>query len=183
MANTKTTKTVQQEVAIESTEAVKTVETKKSIKTYKANDLITVRSITQGELLLPGKKSQILYHWAAYGDIAEVEYQDLYSLKSSRSQYIYGPLFVIEDEELLSDPRWKDVKAIYDKMYDNEDIGAILRLPIAKFRSVLKQAPSGFLNSIKIEVATKIENGTFDSIQKIKAIDEICGTDFISMIN
>lgn len=180
MATTKTTKTLSQEAAPES---VKTVETKKPTKTYKANDLITVRSVTQGELLLPGKKSQILYHWSAYGDITEVEYQDLYSLKSSRSQYIYGPLFVIEDEELLSMPQWKDVKAVYEKMYSNEDISAVLRLPVTKFKSVLKQAPAGFLNSIKIEIATRIEEGSFDSIQKIKAIDDICGTDFISLIN
>lgn len=163
--------------------AVEVTETKKTARKYEANDLIAVRSVTQGELLLPGKKSKILYHWSAFGDITEIEYQDLYSLKSSRSQYVYGPLFIIEDEELLSDPRWKDVKAVYDKMCNNEDIGAILRLPIAKFKSALKQAPSGFLNAIKIEIATRIEAGTFDSIQKIKAVDAICGTDFISMVN
>lgn len=183
MATTKNTTKVASETTEETTAVVKTVEQKKTVRKFEPNDLITVRSVTQGELLLPGRKSQILYHWSAYGDITEIEYQDLYSLKSSRSQYVYGPLFVIEDEELLADPRWKDIKAIYDKMYSNEDIGAILRLPIAKFKSALKQAPKGFLNAIKIEVATKIENGTFDSIQKIKAMDETCGTDLISMVS
>lgn len=172
MATTKTT-----------TKPTAEVVTKKTVRKYEANDLIPVRSVTQGELLLPGKKSQILYRWSAYGDVTEVEYQDLYSLKSSRSQYVYGPLFVIEDEELLEDSRWKDIKAIYEQMYSNEDLGAVLRLPIAKFKAALKNAPAGFLNAIKIEVATRIENGTFDSLNKIKAIDEICGTDFITLIN
>lgn len=176
MATTKTsTKT--------SAAATETVVEKKTARKYEANDLIPVRSITQGELLLPGKKSQILYRWAAYGDITEVEYQDLYSLKSSRSQYIYAPLFVIEDQELLEDARWKDVKNLYGNLYDSEDLGEVLRLPVNKFKTVLKSVPTGLLNAIKIEVATRIENGTFDSISKIKAVDEICGTDFITLIN
>lgn len=154
----------------------------KKTKEFKANDLITVRSVTQGELLLPGKKSEILYRWSAYGDVTEVEYQDLYALKSTRSEYIYGPLFVIEDEDLLENPRWKDVGKIYETMYDNEDLNQILSLPLSQFKATLKQCPKGFLDAIKIEVATRIDNGTFDSLSKIRAIDEICGTDLLTLI-
>lgn len=184
MATTKTTSKASAATASKATTAAtEVVVEKKTARKYEANDLIPVRSITQGELLLPGKKSQILYRWSAYGDITEVEYQDLYSLKSSRSQYIYAPLFVIEDEELLSDARWKDIKNLYENLYDSEDLGEILRLPVNKFKAVLKSVPAGFLNAIKIEIASRIENGTFDSINKIKAVDEICGTDFITLVN
>lgn len=162
---------------------VEKIEPKKIAKKFEANDMIQVRSITQGELLLPGKKSGLLYRWSAYGDITEVEYQDLYALKSSRSQYIYSPLFIIEDEDLLEDVRWKDVKALYESMYENEDLDAILRLSLASFKKTLKSLPTGMQNAVKIEIATRIDNGTFDSIQKIKAVDEIFGTDFITLIS
>ena len=178
MATTTTTKKVSEVKTTNSTQDVKKVTNRK----FAADDLIPVRSVTQGELLLPGKKTGIVYRWAAFGDVTAIEYQDLYSLKASRSAYVYSPLFVVEDEELLADPKWKDVVALYDSMYDTEDIEQILKLPVGKFKAVLKQVPKGFLNSIKVEVSTRIEAGTFDSINKIKAVDEICGTDFMCLI-
>lgn len=176
-----TTKTVKTTVKKE-TPVEQTASSAVAVRKYEADDTIPVRSITQGELLMPGRKSGILYRWAGAGDVEEVEYQDLYALKVRRSAYVYEPLFVIDDEELLADPKWKDVVALYQTMYDTEDISAILRLPVNQFKKVLKQVPKGLLNSIKVEVATQIENGKFDSINKIKAIDELCGTDLLCLI-
>lgn len=168
---------------IKSAEPAPQAEEKKPVrKKYEATDLIPVRSVTQGELLLPGFKSRILYRWAAYGDVTEVEYQDLYSLKANRSGYIYKPLFVIEDEELLSDPFWAEIKRLYDGMYTTSDISTVLALPEADFRKVLQQLPVGFQNAIKLEVATRLDDGTFDSIKKVKALDEILGTDLFCTI-
>ena len=96
-------------------------------KKYEPDDLVSVRSTTQGTLLLPGSKSKILYTWESYGDVVQVEYQDLYTLKASRSNYLYKPFFVIEDEELLEDPRWSDLKKVYDNMFTKSDISTILK--------------------------------------------------------
>lgn len=80
----------------------------------------------------------------------------------------------------MTDPRWKDIAALYENMYKTEDLSQILRLPITQFKKALKQSPAGLRDAIKIEVATRIEAGTFDSIAKIKAVDEICGTDLLT---
>lgn len=155
---------------------------KKQSKKYDAHDLILVRSITQGTLLFPGKKSGILYRWESYGDLTEVEYQDLYTLKASRSGYLYKPYFVIEDQELLDDPMWKDLQKVYQDTFDISDIYSILNLPKADFESVLGKLPDGYKDAVKFEVAKRIDDGTFDSIQKIKSLDRICGTDLMSTI-
>lgn len=173
-AATKTTTTA--------TTPVETVKETKVVKKYEQNELIPCRSLIQGTLLLPGKQSNILYRWEGYGDIREVEYRDLYSLKSSHSAYIYDPCFQIEDDELLEDPRWSDIKALYETLYSSEDISEILSLSPSQFRKVLTQVPKGLKNAIKIEVSTRLENGTFDSIQKLRAVDEICGTELEKMI-
>ena len=114
---------------------------------------------------------------AKYGDIAYVEYQDLYAAKSRRSDFIYSPLFIIDDEELLSNSRWADVKEFYDNMYSYDDINVILKLDNASFRNVISQAPAGLRKAVEIEMVTQLEEGTFDSLQKIKIVDQICGTD------
>lgn len=168
-------KTTQKETAEDNTMQIEAVE-EKVVKTFKDTDLIPCRSITQGELLFDAKKSGELYIWSAFGDVTEVEYRDLLSLRGAKSKFLFDPLFIIEDEDVLADPKWSNVKEIYDKMYD-EDVDAILDMPNNTFEKVFKTLPNGLQNAIKVTVTTRIEDGTFDSLTKIKIIDEVCGTD------
>lgn len=158
------------------------VEAKKS-KTFAQADSILCRSVTPGWLGVPGK-SGMYYVFANYGDETEIEYGDLFALKNSHSRYIYDPLFVIEDKELLENPRWKDVSEFYsDKVYGMDDINNVLNKPNNAFKNTLITLPKGLLKAITVEVAKRIEDGSFDSIKKIKVLDEVCGTDFAKMIN
>lgn len=154
----------------------KVTENVKVERNYSPSDLITCRSITQGALIMPGK-SGITYTWSGYGDYASVEYQDLHAWKSRRSNMIYKPHIVIEDDELLQNKLWKDVNSIYENMYDISDINEVLNAQPNKFKSILLKSPSGLKKAIAVEVATRLENGTFDSIKKLKIVDEVCGTE------
>jgi hypothetical protein len=147
----------------------------KTPRKYAPDDLITCRSITYGELLLTGTKTKLLYTWANYGDTTEVEFQDLQALKSTRSSYLFKPRFIIEDEELVE--QWgKDFEKIYSDivMTDVEDM---LNLPLNQLKSKLKKAPAGIQQAVKNVAGEKILNGSLDSLAKIKAIDEILGTE------
>ena len=70
-----------------------------------------------------------------------------------------------------------------------EDINSIVRLslvlnkPITSFKSALKTLPKGLLKAVTVEVAKRIEDGSFDSLKKIQILDEVCGTDFGKMIH
>ena len=58
----------------------------KTPRKYAPDELIPCRSVTYGELLLTGTKSKLMYVWANYNDVTEVEFQDLQALKSTRSK-------------------------------------------------------------------------------------------------
>lgn len=149
---------------------------------FNQHDLILCRSVTAGWLGCGGKSGQY-YVFENFGDQCEIEYQDLFALKQRRSPYLYAPLFVIEDEELLDDPRWADIKNFYDsQVYTMDDINAILNTPVGKFENTLRALPKGLAKSLQVEVATRIENGTFDSLRKIKIIDDVFNTDFRSVL-
>lgn len=157
-------------------------EPKKQPRQFNQTDLILCRSVTAGWLGVSGKSGQY-YVFENFGDECEIEYQDLFALKSRHSNYIYAPHFVIEDEELLENPRWADVAKFYDEqVYTMEDVDAVLNLPVSNFKNVLQQLPRGLAKSLQVKVASKIEDGTFDSLQKIKIIDEVFGTDFRSIL-
>ena len=171
------------ETPVKTTNA-KTVKTepKKELRQFNQTDLILCRSVTAGWLGVSGKSGQY-YVFENFGDECEIEYQDLFALKSRHSNYIYAPHFIIEDEELLENPRWADVAKFYDEeVYTLEDVNEVLNLPIANFENALKQLPKGLTKSLQVKVAEKIEDGTFDSLQKIKIIDEVLGTDFRSIL-
>ena len=142
---------------------------------YAPDDLIPCRSVTYGELLLSAPKSKLMYVWANYNDVTEVEFQDLQALKSTRSNYLFRPRIVIEDEELVE--QWsKDFKDMYSKI-THVDVEEIFDLPIGKFKTALKNAPKGVQQAVKNIAGEKIMNGSLDSLAKIKAIDDILDTD------
>ena len=154
---------------------------KPQAKKFDPTETIPCRSVTYGELVLMGYKSKLLYTWANAGDVAYVEYQDLQALQSRKSRFLIEPYFVIEDEDLVS--QWSNMlKPIYDKI-EEEDLEEILRLPVAKLKSRLKSSPEGVQKSIKSMAAAKIASGEFDSIARIKAIDEVLGTELLSTIS
>lgn len=170
-------KTIEETIAensVKETSAKSETPAKKAPRKFAQEDPILCRSVTYGELLLPGKKSKLLYSWAGCGDTTEVYFQDLQALRSTRSQYLNAPLFVIEDEELLE--QWPELKALYEKVA-SIDIDKLFDLPIAQFKKKLCDLPVGFRDSVKNTAGAMILDGTLDSIKKIEALDEILGTD------
>lgn len=150
-------------------------------KEYGEEDLILCKSITGGELIYIGNKSGNRYVFADKDDTCEIEVRDLNSLRASKSQYLYSPLFVIEDEDFVNQPRYKEINDLYESIRKN-DIDEILNMPLGEFKRTLTSLPDGFKKALENEVATRIHNDEFDSLGKIKAIDEICGTDLYCLI-
>lgn len=161
-------------------EVVEKTSKKPSVKQFGPSDTIPCRSTCFGELILEGYKTKLLYTWANAGDVAYVEYQDLQALQSRKSRFLTDPLFIIEDEDLVS--QWSVMlKPVYDKI-DEDNLEEIMNLPLSKFKAKIKSSPDGVKNSIKRMAASKIHSGELDSIQKIKAIDELLGTELITLI-
>ena len=147
----------------------------KTPRKYAPDEQIVCRSITYGELLITGPKSKLLYSWSNYGDTTPVEYQDLQALRSIRSAHLLKPRIIVEDDELVA--QWgKDFKDLYDKVVD-VDVEKLFDLPIGKFKTALENAPKGVQQAVKNIAGEKIIDGSLDSLAKIKAIDEILGTD------
>lgn len=180
MATKNAKQAVVDEIEVEQ-EVVKKTIAKPKTRKFDPNETFPCRSVCYGELILEGYKSKILYTWANCGDYADVEYQDLQALQSRKSRFLTDPLFIIEDEELVD--HWGALlKPIYSKI-EEDDIEQILKLTPAQLKKRLKSAPNGIKESIKTMAAAKIMSGELDSLNRIKAIDEVLGTELMSMIS
>ena len=162
-------------------EAPKKPAARPKTRKFDPNETFPCRSVCYGELVLEGYKSKILYTWANCGDYADVEYQDLQALQSRKSRFLTDPLFIIEDEELVE--QWGSLlKPVYSKI-EEDDIEQLLKLAPAQLKKKLKNMPNGIKESIKTMAAAKIMSGELDSLNRIKAIDEVLGTELTSMIS
>ena len=156
---------------------VKTDEEKSEPKkrVFNQSDMILCRSVTLGGLGLVGSKSQEYYRWDAYGDETEVEYGDLLSLIRGKSSYIFGPMFIVEDDELVN--QFPDLKKFYEDSYTVKDLEGILDLDPVDIVATLKTLPKQALTTMKSIASTQIAEGRLDSLKKIKALDDFFGTE------
>lgn len=166
------------------TKPVEEMATPKNVeREYAPDDNIKCVSVCAGELIMVGKKSGLIYKWTNYGDTAYVEYQDLKAeAHSSTSPIIYSPLIMIEDDELLKTREFARAKDIYKNAITADEIDNFFNLTNQQFNSQLKRLPNGIKNTIKAVAVDKINNGTLDSIQKIKILDEVLGTDLYNLL-
>ena len=145
-----------------------------TVKKYDKEDVIPCKSITNGKLLVTGEKSGLLYRWANYGDVEEIEYQDLIYMIRSKSRSVFKPRFIIQDKDFVEQHR--ELKELYNSLYSIKDLKDILNLPIPQMISAIKELPEGVFESLKGVVASMITSGQFDSVKKIKVLDEIFDT-------
>ena len=168
--STRATKSVAKEV-------VKETVTEPSPKKYKDGDQISCISTTAGLLVMPGRKTGASYRWIDSGDEVNVDYSDLVAEIRARSNYVFKPRFVVNDDEFVEQN--KDLKDLYDKLYSKNDLRQILRLPTEQMRIVIVQLPDAVKDTLKSLAATEIDAGGLDSIKTIKALDEIFGTQLL----
>lgn len=153
---------------------VKPVINKIEKKRFEPEDMIACRSITPGGVFMEGIKSKMLYEFNGYGDEVDVEYRDLVAAVNSKSSFLFNPFIVVLDDEFINDQQ--KLKDFYDSMYSLEDIEGILNYDSSDIERILPQLPNGAKESLKSIAATKIADGTLDSVAKIKVLDEFFNT-------
>lgn len=180
MATTKKS-TVETEEIVENVEEVKPAPKKVNKPKHDPNELILCRSVRFGELRLIGPKTRMPYSWANEGDVREVEYQDLVSWRALHSRYLFEPMIIIEDEDIVKE--WDaDFGELYAEL-QNVDIKAMFKLPHRQFIAQLKKLPAGMKTTVQNMAYSMIQDRTIYDLRIIDAIDEILGTELKMMIN
>lgn len=178
-------KEVEVKVVSEETPVVveqKVVEPVKTPKKYEPSDTIMCHSVFPGTFLFSGPKSNIVYPFEAPGDENLVEYQDLLAAMMSKKKSIMAPHIVIDDEELLEDIRWKQVKKIYDDMFAINDMDGFLAMPFNSFKEEFEKLPIGVKKNVMLEIATRVREGEFSEMKKIRLVDEACNSNIAVLL-
>ena len=169
-----------EEVVKEAKEVQEVVEEKvvptEQPREFQKDDLIEVKSVFAGSCTLVGRISGNVYVWETLGEIQYVEYQDLLAEITNRySKYIYEPLLLIEDEDVINkNPKLKD---LYDAMIDVEEIeDSLLNDSVEELRSILITLPSGLKETVKSVASTLMQDGALYDVRKIRLLDDLYHT-------
>lgn len=179
-----TTAKATEEVAKPKEEAPKPkAEAVKPKKEFKPDDIIQCRSVFPGKFLFSGPKTKAVYPFEASGDICYVEYQDLLSAMLAKKKSIMAPYIVVEDEEVLEGLHWKQVKKIYDDMYVAKDLEKMLEMPFQTFKKNFEKLPMGAKKRIMMTISSKVRNGEFSEMNKIRLVDEACNSNIAVLLS
>jgi len=152
-------------------------ENKSKKKVFKNDDMIPCLSIMEGKLVLVGARTGDVYRWLNIGDVVEVAYNDLIADVRSHGSHTHAPWIIIQDEDFLA--QHPEIDDLYSGLYTVEDIEKVLSMPANQMKSYIEQMPVGAQDSLKNIAIARIESGEFDSIQRIKALDEFFGTNLL----
>lgn len=154
------------------TEKPKAVKKKKE---FKETDGILCRSVTTGGLYMIGKKTGMVYEWGEYGREYEVEYRDLVIAVRTRSEFVFNPYFIIEDEDFIEE--FPIVKKFYEESYNMNDLNEIIDLPLDMMKKAISALPPTAMKNFQNMASTAVRSGRLDSLEKIRALDEIFDID------
>lgn len=161
--------------AVEAEEAPVNIETsKKAVKKFSPDDMILCQSICVGQTFVKGFKSGTIYTFEALGAEEYIEYRDLVAAVRSKDSILFKPFIIVLDEDFINEQ--KTLKSFYENMYTPEDFEEFFRLRPNQMIEALNNMPVGIRETIKSMAVGKIQDGVFDSVARIKALDDYFGT-------
>ena len=153
---------------------VNTETSKKAVKKFNPDDMILCQSICVGQTFVKGFKSGTIYTFEALGAEEYIEYRDLVAAVRSKDSILFKPFIVVLDEDFINEQ--KTLKSFYENMYTPKDFEEFFRLNPNQMVEALNNMPVGIRETIKSMAVGKIQDGVFDSVARIKALDDYFGT-------
>lgn len=178
-AFTKEAESVVENTNTETVETVKAEEipvttSKKNIKKFSPDDMILCQSVCVGQTFVKGFKSGTIYTFEALGAEEYIEYKDLVAAVRSKDSILFKPFIIVLDEDFVNEQ--KTLKTFYENMYTPEDFEEFFRLNPNQMIEALNNMPVGIRETIKSMAVGKIQDGVFDSVARIKVLDNYFGT-------
>lgn len=144
--------------------------------------LLSVKSNVFGRLIYINHKNGDEIQWEEYGEVQPLSVGDLRAMKAKQPDFFKENwITIIGIESADDDYDNVDISEIYDSLMISQyyqksecpnDLNDIFNWSTDKIRETLPKMTSSVKTSIIIRANELIENGSLDSIAKVKAIEE-----------
>lgn len=131
--------------------------------------LVPVMNMTNGKLIYVSKKTGAKWVWASYGDVDEIEFYELQSMKTSYKGFINDPMLLILDDEVV---KYMGLESTYETILKYEDLEALFRMNNNDFKELVDNAPKAITVAIVSRAREKLEDESLESVWKVKYLNE-----------
>jgi hypothetical protein len=90
---------------------------------------------------------------------------------------MYKPRFIVLDEDFIKE--YPNLEEVYASLYTVQDLKNMLKLSATQLKKAVEALPNTAKENLKTIVVTMIDSGQFDSVQRIKVLDEVFGTEML----
>lgn len=180
MAYKKST-TVDNEVILENISTEENKPKTKEKRKFSPDEKIPCVSITAGELFYEGNKSKKLYTFADIDDVVEIEFKDLDYAARSKDAMMFKPRFIVQDADFVE--MYPALDKVYSTLHTTKDLKDILKMSPKQMNTAIHNLPIGAQEAVKTIAATMVDNGTLDSVSRIRELDTIFGTELLLKLN
>lgn len=131
--------------------------------------LVPVMNMTNGKLIYVSKKTGAKWVWQSYGDVDEIEFYELQSMKTSYKGFINDPMLLILDDEVV---KYMGLESTYENILKYEDLEALFKMNNNDFKELVDNAPKAITVAIVSRAREKLEDETLESMWKVKYLNE-----------
>lgn len=148
----------------------------KKRKELDRNMLVPVVSFVVGTLIYKSDRTGAMYVFKEFGAYDEIELFELQAMRSAYPKFLMQPWLIILDDEVVE---YLKLTELYSKIVKPDQLDRFLKLRPDKMKSILENAPRGFVDTVLAKVQILIKENKFDSIERIRVIEKITGADLI----
>lgn len=151
--------------------------------------LIRVKSNTYGQLIYINKRTGDRTEWTQFGEEQSVTMGDLRAMKGTQLPFYADNMIVITGSD---DERYPDltpaeiydallVSRYYKNIVDPSNFGNIFSASEDEIRQRVSQMSKNARMNLIVALNTAIQNGTLDSLRKIKLFESLLGCELTSL--
>lgn len=113
--------------------------------------------------------------WNGFGDVQEIEYRELVSMRGNQRRFFENNWILIDDYDVLCK---LGVEKFYKNVLGTENFEKVFSMSKNDILSIVPTLSSGTKEAIKLKAYEMIEDGTLDSVARIKALETALECDF-----
>lgn len=136
------------------------------------NMLVPVMNNTTSRVIYQSRKTGAEFVWTEYGQVDEIELQELVQMRNVHPRYLRDPWLIVLDEEVV---QYLGLGDLYENIMTPDELEGFLNLPVDKFEDAVQQMPYGMKQLVISTVMERLQNGTFDSMSKVRFLEKTYG--------
>lgn len=147
----------------------------KKVRALDREEYVPVMNNTTNNLFFKHSNCLTTLDMYEYGDIQEIKIGELMTMKSSQPRILKECWLMILDEDVVEAMGFSEM---YENVITVDKADELFKLSAKKIKDVLSKAPKIVKENIGRLVKKRVDNGKWESLTKLKAIEEALNIKF-----